>query len=147
MNEVRVRPGSTPVVSEETPTPVKEVTRTKRKPFGSQTQKLAYAARAGYHRHWFSDLPGRIEQAAEAGYTHVMDTEGKKVARVVGISPSGGPQTGFLMEIPQEWYDEDMSREQQTVDERDHAIRTGSVGGKPGQDGSYVKSIKITTGR
>lgn len=155
MNDTPVnqRPGSASAASaitEDAPVTkasTKPVTREKRKPFGSQIQKLAYEPRVGYHRHWFNDLPGRIESALEAGYTHVLDKEGKKVARVVGVSPTGGPQTGYLMETPQEWFEEDMARQQAVVDENDQAIRTGSVAGTPGKDGSYVKSIKIQTGR
>lgn len=132
------------------PAPKRAVTREKRRPFGSQNQKLAYEARVGYHRHWFNDLPGRIEQALEAGYTHVEDREGKKVARVVGINPAGGPQTGFLMEIPQEWYDEDMAQQAAIDHEREMAIKTGSVSGQPGKDGVYVpeaRGIKVTSGK
>lgn len=128
----------------------KPVTRERRKPFGSQIQKLAYETRAGYHRHWFNDSPGRIEQALEAGYTHVEDKESKKVSRVVGINPAGGAQMGFLMEIPQEWYDEDMARQAEIDAEKERAIKSGSVAGKPGEDGLYIpkdRGIKITTGR
>lgn len=132
------------------PARTKTVTRDRRKPFGSQVQKLAYEARVGYHRHWFNDSPGRIETALEAGYTHVEDKDGKKVSRVVGISPGGGPQMGFLMEVPQEWYDEDMARQAAVNAEREAAIRSGSVNGQPGKDGVYVppsRGIKITSGR
>lgn len=143
------RPGGATPASTPNPAPKQRtVTREKRRPFGSQTQKLAYEARVGYHRHWFNDLPGRIEQALEAGYTHVEDREGKKVSRVVGIAPSGGPQTGYLMEIPEEWYEEDMARQAAIDTEREQAIKTGSVSGQPGKDGVYVpkdRGIKITT--
>ena len=130
------------------PTIKKAVTREKRRPFGSQTQKLAYEPRVGYHRHWFNDNPGRIEQALEAGYTHVEDKESKKVARVVGVNPAGGPLHGFLMEIPQEWYEEDMAQQAAVNAEREAAIRTGSIAGQPGKDGVYVpesRGIKIST--
>lgn len=139
------------VPTEPSSTPLKRtVTRDKRRPFGSQVQKLAYEARAGYHRHWFNDSPGRIETALEAGYTHVEDREGRKVSRVVGINPGGGPQMGFLMEVPQEWYEEDMARQATLNKEREDAIRSGSVAGQPGKDGVYVPAqhgIKISTGR
>lgn len=117
-----------------------------RKPFGNQVQKLAYPLRSGYHRHWFNDEPGRIEKALEAGYTHVEDKEGKKVVRVVGVNQGGGSLHGYLMEIPQEWYDEDMAAQQKVVDAMDQAIKDGSVVGKPGKDGVYVKSIKVEEG-
>jgi hypothetical protein len=153
------RPGTRPVdpnmptIDDSKPAPVttkRQVTRDKRRPFGSQVQKLAYEARPGYHRHWFNELPGRIDQALEAGYTHVEDREGRKVTRVVGVAPAGGPLTAFLMEIPEEWYQEDMALQAQANAEREHAIRTGSVTGQPGKDGVYIpetRGIKITTSR
>lgn len=126
------------------------VTRDKRRPFGSQTQKLAYEQRAGYHRHWFNDDPGRIHTALEAGYTHVVNKEGKNVQRVVGVNPAGGALMGFLMEIPEEWFQEDMARGQELVAKMDQAIKSGAVAGQPGQDGRYIpesRGIKITSGR
>ena len=139
MNDPQYRPGNSKVV-----------TREKRRPFGSQVQKLAYDARVGYHRHWFNDNPGRIKQALEAGYTHVEDKEGKKVARVVGVNPAGGALMGYLMETPQEWYEEDMARQAALDTEREQAIKNGTVAGAPGKDGVYIpesRGIKITHGK
>jgi hypothetical protein len=127
--------------------PKKRVSKEDRKPFGSQTQKLAYPPRTGFHRHWFNEEPGRIDAALAAGYTHVEDKEGRKVQRIVGVNTAGGPLNAYLMEIPEEWYQEDMAEQQRLVDEKDAAIREGSVGGRPGEDGRYVKKIEITRGR
>jgi hypothetical protein len=87
-----------------------------RKPFGTQEQRLYYAPRPGYRRYWFNDIPGRIERATEAGYTHVLDGKGKNVQHIVGKAESGGGLNAFLMEIPQEWYEEDMAAAQQSRD-------------------------------
>lgn len=146
-------PGSvieTPPAAAPVPVRTRQVTREKRRPFGSHIQKLAYEAREGYHRHWFNDLPGRIDQALEAGYTHVEDKEGKKVCRVVGVSAAGGSLTGYLMETPEEWYKEDMAEQAKANAEREQAIRSGSVAGQPGKDGVYIpasRGIKITTSK
>jgi uncharacterized protein with von Willebrand factor type A (vWA) domain len=95
-----------------------------RKPFGSQIQKLAYPPREGYHRHWFNDEPGRISQAKENGYNHVLDqATNKPLSRVVN---SGGMQA-YLMEIPREWFEDDMAAQQQAVDDRENTIRRGQV--------------------
>ena len=130
------------------PTLPRRPSKDSRKPFGSQNQKLAYPHRANFNRHWFNDSPGRIQQALEAGYTHVENREGAKVSRVVGVNEGGGALTAYLMEIPQEWYDEDMASQQKQVDDMDRAIREGAVAGKVGQDGRYIPSqgIKMTTG-
>ena len=134
----------------DTPTPARQAQRVPkdaRRPFGSQTQKLAYPEREGFHRHWFSDKPGRIDAAVAAGYTHVIDKEGKRVARPVGVNDAGGAQIGFLMEIPEDWYQEDMERQFAENNKMEEAIKTGSVAGKPGEDGLYVPKdtpIRVT---
>lgn len=97
-----------------------------RRPFGSQTQKLFYPQREGYHRHWFNDVPGRIDMALEAGYEHVRE-DGKSVIRYVGVSPTGGALNAFLMETPKEWHEDDLKREQRRVDLNEAALKKGSV--------------------
>lgn len=119
-----------------------------RKPFGNRGQKLQYAARAGYHRHWFNDDPGRVMAATEAGYTHVTDQKtGRNVSAVVGHNEGGNPLSAFLMETSQEWYDEDMAAQQREVDKVDEAIHRGGVQGQVGVDGRYLPSrgISIST--
>lgn len=119
-----------------------------RKPFGNRGQKLAAAARVGYHRHWFNDDPGRILAATEAGYTHVLDQKsGRNVSATVGHNEGGNPVLAFLMEMSQEWYDEDMAAQQREVDLVDKAIHRGAIQGEVGVDGRYSPSrgISIST--
>src|ERR1700727_481844 len=133
MEELQERrgPGRPPKYTEAQVTPeVRE--RPKRKPFGSLEQKLAYPDRVGFHRHWFNDSKNRIARALEAGYTHVEDKDGKNVCYIVGTSESGGPLHAFLMEIPQEWYNEDMAAEQALIDEKESAIKRGKNEEKEG---------------
>ncbi len=122
--------------------------RPNRKPFGSLEQKLAYPARDGFHRHWFNDVPGRIQRAQEAGYEHVKDKEDKNVCKVVGTAEGGGPLHAYLMEIPEEWHQEDMAAQQQHIDEVEATIKRGEFESKEG-DGRYVpaQGISITHGR
>lgn len=126
------------------------VTRETRKPFGANVQKLALPPREGYHRHWFNETPGRIDLAKDAGYTRVIDRDGKMIPpRPVGVMEGGGAMMAYAMEIPQEWFDEDMAAQQSEVDKIDQAIRRGEdTSGKPGVDGRYIPSqgIKITAG-
>src|SRR4051812_47316603 len=82
--------------------------RPTRKPFGGVELKMAYPQREGFHRHWFNDVPGRVQRAQEAGYTNVTGNDGKPVSMVVGTAEGGGALVAFLMEIPEEWYKEDM---------------------------------------
>ena len=118
-----------------------------RKPFGTMEQTMAYAKREGFHRHWFNDVRDRISRAQEAGYEHVTGNDGKNVQMVVGTAEGGGALHAFLMEIPQEWYDEDMRAQQKLVDEREAQIKKGDAERQAG-DGRYVPSqgIKISHG-
>lgn len=98
-----------------------------RRAFGSQTQYLDNTQRPGYHRHWFNDSPGRIQMAKEAGYNHVMDRDGKPMARVVGTREGGGEITAYRMEIPVEWFDQDKALIHQRVDEIEAQMQRGTA--------------------
>lgn len=130
-----------------TPAPITDAPDAARKarvPFGSHRQKLGYAGREGFHRHWFKDsIPGRIDAALEAGYEHVKDKQGRVVARVTGVAEGGGPETSFLMEIPEEFYKEDMAAQQADIDKTDFALKSGAIAGEVGQDGRYIPSTGI----
>lgn len=101
--------------------------RVARRPFGAQRQKLAYESREGFHRHWFNDVASRIQEAMDAGYTHVQDRNGKNVTQICGSHPHGGPLTACLMEIPNEFFEEDRASKQKIVDEKTAAIITGKA--------------------
>jgi len=117
--------------------------RPSRKPFGSMSLKLDYPQREGFHRHWFNDIPGRVERAKEAGYEHVKGNDSKNVSRIVGTAEGGGALTAFLMEIPEEWYKQDMALEQKVIDEKEAAIRQGTLDKAEG-DNRYVPSQGIS---
>jgi hypothetical protein len=116
--------------------------RPSRKPFGSMSLKLDYAQREGFHRHWFNDTPGRIDRAKEAGYEHVKGNDQKNVSRTVGTAEGGGALTAYLMEIPEEWYQQDMASEQVVIDEKEEAIRRGKPEGEG--ENQYVPSQGIS---
>lgn len=107
--------------------------RAQRKPFGAFTQKLAYPARPGYHRHWFSDEPGRVDEAVSNGWAHVNDKEGKPVKRVVGRGRDSGAMFGFLMELPKVFWDEDMASKHDAAQARIDEIKKNPFRAKPGQ--------------
>jgi hypothetical protein len=117
--------------------------RPARKPFGALDQKLAYPDRLGYHRHWFNDVAGRVARAQEGGYEHVKDREGKNVTRIVGTAEGGGALNAFLMEIPEEWYQEDMAAQQSEIDAKEAIIKRGNFESKEG-DGRYVPAQGIS---
>jgi hypothetical protein len=120
-----------------------------RVPFGSFELKLDLPPRPGFHRHWFNDKPGRIERAELAGYTHVCDASGKPISRPVGVRDGGGALHAFVMEIPQELYDEDFLRAQARVNDIDASIRQGKLATTEG-DSRYVPKatpIRIEYGK
>jgi hypothetical protein len=123
--------------------------RRNRRPFGSRDQKLYWPAIPNHHIHIFNDEPGRLLQAQEAGYDFVEDIDGKKISFVVGTGRSGGPLIGYLMKIPQDWYEEDMAALQEEIDRTDRAIRRGQVSGSSNpadRDAFYARNIKYETG-
>jgi len=141
--EITVEP--TPLTSAETEHLAKR--KRVRKPFGSHQQKLAYAERPGYHRHWFNDQPGRILRALDGGYEHVKDDQtGEPVRRVVGVQEGGGALYAYIMEIPEEWWKEDLAEAQKRVDEMDQAIKSGVVSNNPG-DNRYIPNQGISIRR
>lgn len=144
--QTMTEPSNEPVA--EAVAPQRRVTRETRRSFGSMDQKLRAEKRPGFHRHWFNEVPGRIDDAREAGYEHVLDRHGKHEKRVVGKHQSGDPLFAYLMEIPEEWYTEDMERLQSRIDETDSAIKRGALGEQQGEN-RYVpaQGIKIGANR
>lgn len=99
-------------------------TRRKRKPMKAEGA-LNFPQREGYHRHIFNDNEkGRVQAAKDAGYTVVMqsDIDGgdmragadSQLSSPVSRSVGGGMK-GILMEIPQEFYDEDQKAKQDQI--------------------------------
>ena len=133
-------------VAEPSAVTIQAPVRPARKPFGAMQQKLAYAQRENYHRHWFNDTGDRIHRATEAGYDHVKDNDGKNVSYVVGTTDGGQPLRAFLMEIPEEWYQEDMAAQQREIDAKEASIKSGQLERQSG-DGRYVPSQGISIKR
>ncbi len=116
-----------------------------RKPFGSLEQNLAWPPIPGFRLYWFTDKPGRIARAKEAGYEHVLGADGSPVHRVVGRGENGGGEQGYLMKIPVEWYIEDMQAGQAERDRRLAEIREGRMGASA-QQNQYVPKTGIHIG-
>jgi len=119
-----------------------ESRRERRVPLGAPRLKLAVPDRNGYKRRWVNDDGGRLQEAQDGGYQFVTDSTlhvghdvengnsdmGSRVSRIVGKTDGGEPLRAFLMEIKQEWYDEDQAEKQKKVDEIDEAIKHGDAG-------------------
>lgn len=126
-----------------------------RKPFGAFTQKLALPERAGYHRHWFNDVAGRIDEAKASGWEHVKDQEGKPIKRVVGSGRDKGALYAFAMELPSVFWEEDQKAKhdeaQSKIDEIKKSPFRAAAGQAKKSDGGKFYSpqedapLQITT--
>lgn len=107
-----------------------EETKTKRKeriPLGGGHRRLsAPKPRPGMVQRWINSSPGRIDQAQLGGWSFVRDPEASKsgdkrqtenettdigtaMSRIVGEAYEGGGRRAYLMEIPEELYNEDQA--------------------------------------
>lgn len=124
---VTVDPVVTAAPSEPQPTETIEQAiariRAIRKPFaGAMSQKLALPKRNGYHRHWFNDIAGRIDEAVASGWAHVINPrDGKPTRRAVGTGRDNGVLYAYAMEIPNVFWQEEMDAK--------HAVAAGQIEG------------------
>lgn len=110
-----------------------ERVRKLRKPFGSSTQKLALAPRAGYHSHWFNGEGGRVDDALANGWAHRKDADGKPVKRAVGRGRDQGVLYAYAMDLPEQFWLEDMAAKHQVANEKMAALKASPFQSKAGQ--------------
>lgn len=143
------------------PWPTKEekariAARKERVPLGVPRMKLKTSSREGYHRRfvndWYAGSPDRLQEAQTGGYEFVTDPTkvgdspeldaaqpDSRVSKIVGTRPDGQPIRAYLMEIKQEFYDEDQAAKMASIDEVEKQMFAGKDGqGEPGRDGRYV---------
>lgn len=120
-----------------------------RVPMGRAAPKMDYPKRPGFNRRWFNDMPGRIQRAVNAGYAHVTSADGRNVSMVVGKHERGLGMTAYLMEIPEEFFNDDFAAKEESLDERDKQIYGGTFQEEQG-DRRYVPkggiSMKVDRG-
>lgn len=133
----------------------KKAARKERVPLGQHRMKLKTETRDGYVRRWINDKPGRLDDAVAGGYEFVTDPKvkvgegqdasqtpgvGSAVSRIVGTHEDGSPLRAYLMEIPQNVYDEDQAAKAESVDERENALRRGQTDPGKSDPHQYVPS-------
>lgn len=106
-----------------------------RKPFGAaMAQKLALPPRIGYHRHWFNDVAGRIDEATASGWAHVKNPrDGTPLRRVVGSGRDNSPLYAFAMELPEVLWQEEMAARHDVAKAKVDAIKKKVAVAKPGE--------------
>lgn len=96
--------------------------RPKRVPLGMRNV-LAAEKRQGFVRRWFNDTDDRLERAEAAGWMAVQKPAdaadpragaGSQVGSIVSKSVGGGVR-GVLMEIPEEFYQEDKAAKEARI--------------------------------
>lgn len=151
----KVRRGRPPKVRQETHEPVREPEgRAKRTPLGVQRLKLKASERPGFVRRWINDNGSRVQQALQGGYEFVRKDGqasttdmGESISLIVGRTEAGTPMRGYLMEIRQEWYQEDQATKNELINATEEQIQRGELVGKVGQDGVYIPSRGISIKR
>lgn len=113
--------------------------RSKRVPLGVARSKLSVPARQGYVRRWVNDTEGRLLNASNGGYEYATDQSlqigtqdidnenrdlGARISRVVDKSTG---QKAYLMEIKEEFYQEDQALKAKAIAEKDNLIKNGKL--------------------
>ena len=105
-----------------------------REQFGSMSLKLAMPTRSGYHRHWFNDVAGRLDEAQRSGWAHVNDrATGKPLKRTVGSGRDGGALVAYAMELPEVFWQEEMEARNKVASDKLESIKKNPFASKPGQ--------------
>lgn len=107
--------------------------RQTRKPLGAFAQKLALPQRPGYHRHWFNDVAGRVEEAENNGWAHIAGKDRKPLTRCVGSGRDKGALYAYAMEIPEVFWQEDQDARNQAAAEKMAGLKTNPFRAAPGQ--------------
>jgi hypothetical protein len=125
--------------------------RPQRIPMGRR-DRLKFKQEPGYHYHLFNDVKGgnRIAEALAAGYEFVEIDPRTEAHRNQGTSrtedasqmgahvthPVGDGVTGFLMRIPEEFWNEDRAARDADIDELESGMRRPESR-TPDKEGNY----------
>lgn len=121
-----------------------EELRKSRVPAGIPQANLVAPEREGYVRRWVCDRPGRLEKLYKGGYRFVKkddidealpqalkvttrESVDGTVTQAVGSHKSGQEMIAYLMEIPQELYDEDQEVKMAKIDELESTLMKGAL--------------------
>lgn len=135
------------------PTDREPTGRRKRVPLGTPQPRLSAEQRPGFIRRFVNDTPGRITNALQGDYSHVIDEtadeeDGRAAYRseIVGVKEDGTALRAYLMEVPEDIYAEDQMIKQAPLDEFDQEMKRGSIRKADPRDGEsyYVPDEGIS---
>lgn len=139
---------------------VRELRKT-RVPVGVPTLNLDYPTRDGYCRRVVCDRHGRLDKFIKAGWRFVGEDELESkpgsalkintretidgsVGQVVGTHKDNTQMMGYLMEIPEELYDEDQAAKMEQLDALEAGLRAGrGLAGDEAEGLGPVKKMPI----
>lgn len=116
----------------------------------------------GYVPRWINDDGDRLEVAQNGGYEFVYDKRDSKahvgeavesgntsidsrISKIVDKTPRmTGERRAYLMQIKQEYYDEDQREKMKKVDELADTIKHGKAGMKKEDQGDFYADLKIS---
>ncbi len=102
-----------------------------RRAANARVPRLSYPRRPGWHQCWVNDQPGNIGRYKELGYDFRIDPVSKeRISRVAGTAEGGGGLQTYLMEIPQEIYNDDRKALEDEMNKIDAQIRRGAIEGE-----------------
>jgi hypothetical protein len=106
-----------------------------RKPFGgAMSQKLALPERIGYHRHWFNDVAGRIDEAKASGWSHLKNPrDGAPLKRAVGTGRDNNVLYAYAMELPEVFWQEEMNARHEVAKQKIDGIKAKPFRAQAGQ--------------
>jgi hypothetical protein len=116
---------------------------------------LSAVENPGFTRRFVNDELGRVQTFLDAGYRIVNDgsqagDENVGQASRLGSNsgkPVGGGTQAILMEIPNEYYQEDQAAKQQNIKEKEAGLLNDESGRLPNQDNLYGDGIQIKSNR
>ena len=120
--------------------------RERRKRASGLGLKLAAPTREGYRRRFFNDDGNRLAEAQELGYSFVeeqgIDTHGpgSRVNRLAGTKDDGAPLKTYLMETPDELWQQGVDEKEE---ERSKVDETLNRGGDPSGETGTGKNFYI----
>ena len=103
-------------------------------------QRLVAPPKPGFVRRWVNDEGTRIDSLMDKGYTFVEDSDpsissddpGGRKSMKAGVAENGNVLRTYLMEISDEYYQEDQEAREQKVKSIEDQVRRAKVGGSQG---------------